>query len=425
MKDIPDKPGVYFFKDKNGGLLYIGKAKSVRKRVSSYFKQLEDPRLRMMVKKIDDIEYHVTESEVDATLLEAKLIHDLQPKYNILSKDDKSFSQILITNYDDFAKVWVVRQRDSNKGERFGPFSSAYDMRKALKGLQRVFKFATCSLTISENDPKRRFYRPCLLYSISRCSGPCAGLVSKSDYDSDIESLKKFLSGEKEKLVKNLKGKMKQAADSFDYERAAEIRDQLKSIETLQTKVDGEDVSETEITPLDPKEYLNDLAKLLGLAKPPRTIEACDIANVQGKEAVGSIVTFLDGIPNKSGYRRFKIRLPEEPNDYAMIQEVISRRFKRIKESDEPAPDILLIDGGVGQLRAAIEVIKGYSYTMPTVVSLAKKNEELFIGEDGRKIDCPKSSYGLRLLMYARDEAHRFAQHYHHILRSKKVLGKK
>jgi excinuclease ABC subunit C len=377
----------------------------------------------VLVRKIDSVEYLATETETEAVLTEARLIRELKPRYNVRQKDDKSFNQILITRYDDFPKIWIVRQTDRTKGDRYGPCSNALELRQALKSLQRVFRFATCKLTIMENDPKLKFFRPCLLYSIGRCSAPCAGHITRSEYLENIQSFKRFLHGEKEGLLKDLSDKMDRAAQMFDYERAAELRDQVKSIRNLPT-VDSQGSSEVDITPLDPEECLKDLAKILEIDFVPRTLEACDIANVQGREAVGSVVSFFNGIPNKEGYRRFKIKLTATPNDLAMIKEVVFRRFRHLEESSQKPPDVFLVDGGKGQLQAAAEAVAPFSRKPTRLVALAKKNEELFMYGRKKKVDCDQASLGMRILMHARDEAHRFAQHYHHILRSKKVLGK-
>ena len=421
LKTLPDSPGVYFMKDAQGRTLYIGKAKSLRNRVSTYFHEsYGDARLRAMIAQIDDVETLQTPSEVDALLLEARLIKDVQPRYNDRLKDDKSFTMLALTTFDDFPKVWVRRETDDVSAEMYGPFTSAAELRDALRTLQRVFKFATCEIEMREDDPKRRYFRPCLLHAIKRCTAPCAARISKERYAADIEAFRNVLRGKRDEVLVDLRTQMGEASKRLEYERAAELRDQIKALESLTRRAEA-DFLEGDITPLDPKEGLEELARVLGLAAVPRTIEGVDIAHVQGAESVGSLVSFVDGIPFKSGYRRYRIRTIEGIDDYAMIGEVVTRRFRRLQEEERMFPDVLLIDGGVGQYNAAKGALDALGVAAPPLLlSLAKEEETLI--RDGRPLDLPKSSPALRLMMYVRDEAHRFAQHYHHLLRRKALI---
>lgn len=417
---LPETPGVYLMKDDKGRVLYVGKAVSLRDRVRSYFSKQTDPKTVQLAEQIADVEYINAGSEIEALILEARLVKDLKPKFNIKLTDDKSFGCIDITAYDDFAKVWFGREKDPPNGERWGPFPSSSELRRAIRTLQRIFKFATCSLTIKDDDPRRRFFRPCLLYSINRCTAPCAAKISKADYDANIESVRRFLRGEKEQLIQSLAQKMQAAAEELDFERAAEFRDQIRALENIATYF--ESVEDYDIEPIDAKVALEDLQKHLQLPALPRRIETIDIANIQGKQAVGSLVVFVDGIPFKEGYRRFKIKLVEGIDDFAMIAEVVTRRFRRLIKENASFPEIFMVDGGVGQLNAAAGALAKLSVTPPVLLGLAKREEELFrLGHKG-PLPLPKDSLGLRLLMHCRDEAHRFAQHYHHILRRKDVL---
>lgn len=409
---VPECPGVYFMKDAQGRTLYIGKAKNLRARVGTYFQTVEDVKTGSLVSQIADIEWMQTESEVDALLAEARLIKDIQPKYNIRLKDDKSFTVLGITRFDDYPKVWVIRQTDEIDADRWGPFTSAGDLREALKILQKIFKFATCKIEMRESDEKRKYFRPCLLYSIGRCTAPCADLVPREEYLQNIEALKRFLRGERTELLRDLLGRMKDASKRLEFERAADLRDMIRALENLAKSTSDAEYIEGDITPLDPKEGIEDLIRALGLDFRPRTIEGLDIAHVQGGESVGSLVSFVDGIPFKSGYRRYRIKEVEGIDDFAMIAEVVRRRFKR-----EDVPDVLLVDGGIGQYNAA----KGAGAKARVLLSLAKREELLF--HQGRPLPLERSTPAMRLLMYVRDEAHRFAQHYHHVLRRKAVLG--
>jgi excinuclease ABC subunit C len=269
------------------------------------------------------------------------------------------------------------------------------------------------------DDPKRRFFRPCLLHAIGRCTAPCADRVSKERYEADVESLRKFLQGRRDEVIADLKRRMKEASKRLEFERAAELRDQARSLESLAKRVEAEYI-EGDITPIDPKEGVEALAKLLKLPKLPRTIEGVDIAHVQGGESVGSVVSFVDGIPFKSGYRRYRIKTVEGIDDFAMIHEVVHRRFRRLDEEGRVFPDILLVDGGLGQLNSAKAALEKLGVVPPVMLGLAKEEETIF--REGRVVPAAKSSPALRLLMYVRDEAHRFAQHYHHLLRGKALI---
>lgn len=420
LKTMPETPGVYLMKDARGRTLYIGKAKDLRARVTTWLCVPQaEPRLRSMVSQIEEVELLTAPSEVDALLLEARLIKDVQPKYNDRLKDDKSFTMLAITKFDDFPKVWVGRETDDLDAEMYGPFTSAGELRDAVRVLQRIFKFATCTIEMREDDPKRRHFRPCLLHAIRRCTAPCADRIPKERYAADVEALRKFLGGKREELIGDLRERMAEASKRLDYERAAELRDQAKALEGLAKRAEAEFL-EGDITPMDPKEGLEGLQAALGLPGLPRFVEGVDIAHVQGAGSVGSLVSFVDGIPFKSGYRRYRIRDVEGIDDYAMIREVVTRRFRRLEEEGRVFPDVLLIDGGLGQLSSANAALAALGVAPPVVVSLAKEEETLF--RDGKPVPLAKSSPALRLLMYVRDEAHRFAQHYHHLLRRKALV---
>jgi excinuclease ABC subunit C len=423
VASLPETPGVYLFKDEHGRVIYIGKAKSLRDRVSTYFTASYpgvDPRIGAMIGQIHDLETVHADSEIEAIMLEAKLIKDIRPKYNVKERDDKSFGCLAITGFDDFPKVWFVRETDEIQGEKFGPFPNAADLRRAIRTLQKIFKFATCTLTMNEADEKRRFFRPCLLYSIHRCDAPCGAKIGKAEYQANIESLRRFLRGEKRELIESLTQRMKAAAEELEFERAADLRDQIHALERLHQDFAIEPIEDDfGIGPIDPQEALKDLQKLLGLPAVPRSLEACDIATIQGAESVGSIVTFMDGVPLKDGYRRFRIKGVAGVNDFDMMREVVRRRFARLKSDEEWYPEIFLVDGGKGQLSVAADEIRKMGAKMPVLLGLAKKEETVFHVDRKDPVPMPKESLGLRLLMHARDEAHRFAQRYHHILRRK------
>jgi excinuclease ABC subunit C len=334
-------------------------------------------------------------------------------------RDDKSFAMLEITRTDDFPKVRVVHETEPVCGERIGPFPSASDLREAVRILQGVFRFATCSLEIREGDPRWRHFRPCLLASIGRCSAPCAMRISKEEYARSIESFRRFVLGDREAVIREIEREMRAAAARLEYERAAELRDRARALRALGRR-SGRAFAVGDITPIHPEECLEDLRRLMDLSETPRRIEGVDIATLGGAAAVGSLVCFLDGVPFKDGYRRYRIRTVRGMDDFAMIREVVSRRARRWREEWETPPDVFLVDGGIGQLRAAAAALDA---DRPRVLAaLAKREEALFVeGREGA-IVLGRERPALRLLMYVRDEAHRFAQHYHHILRRKAVL---
>jgi excinuclease ABC subunit C len=272
------------------------------------------------------------------------------------------------------------------------------------------------------DDAKRRYFRPCLLYSINRCTAPCADRISKDDYAADIASLRQFLRGDRSKLKEDLAARMKEAAKRLEYERAAGLRDQLKAIEALERHSPEFDYVEGDITPIDPQDGITELESILE-GKPVRTIEGVDIAHLQGGETVGSLVSFVDGVPFKAGYRRFRIASVEGVDDFASLREVTRRRFARLAREEQVFPDVYLVDGGIGQLSSAAKELESHP-SAPRLLSLAKREETLYRWRDGRaeEVKLEKSSPALRLLMYVRDEAHRFAQHYHHLLRRKAIM---
>jgi len=422
---FPNTPGVYLFMDQAGRVLYVGKAKNLRARAGSYFLKAaaEDQRTRRLVKEVYDIDFMDAASEVDALLLEARLIKDIQPKYNREQRDDKSFPYLQITTHEDFPRVEITREPRSSGVKLFGPFTSIGSLRGALQVMQRVFQFRTCSLDISADDERWRWFRPCLLASIKQCTAPCNLRISKEEYRRDIARFKTFLEGNRKKLLKELRSDMQEAASSLRFEQAARLRDEIHMLESLHERGDLDKNEQPEVFYIDPKRGLNGLQKVLKLPEKPRTIEGMDIAHLGGMETVASLVQFIDGMPFKPGYRRYRIREVEGVDDYASMQEIVSRRFAQKMEDTEVFPDILLIDGGKGQLNSVIKAFESLSIKPPLVLSLAKREELIFVNGRNDPLRLSRHAYALRLLQYVRDEAHRFAQHYHHLLRKKKTLG--
>ena len=424
VREFPQKPGVYLLKDAAGRVIYVGKATNLHARAGSYFlkQATEEPRTSYWVHEICDADYIECESEVDALLVESRLIKDVQPKHNKEQKDDKSFPYLMITTHEDFPRVEVTRQPRERGVKLYGPFANAGSLRGAIQVLQRIFKFRTCSLDIEESDPRWQWFRPCLLASIQQCTAPCNLRISKDDYRHDIRRLQLFLEGGKSRLLQQLYGDMKQAAEALEFEKAARLRDEIQMLETLDKRGELETHVQPEVFFIDPKKGLAGLRKVLKLPATPRTIEGVDIAHLGGEQTVASLVQFIDGLPFKPGYRRYKIRGVTGIDDFRSIHEVVARRFQSLSDSGEVFPDLLLIDGGKGQLNAALAAFDEQRIAPPVILSLAKRDEEIYLPGRSEPLRLSRHAYALRLLQYVRDEAHRFAQHYHHILRRKRTL---
>jgi excinuclease ABC subunit C len=422
---FPSSPGVYLFQDKAGRVLYIGKAKNLRSRVGSYFLAAAagDERTCHLVREAYDVDFVEAESHVDALMMEARLVKDIQPKYNRELRDDKSFPYLQITTHEDYPRVEVTRQPRTSGAKLYGPFANAGSLRGAIHVLQKVFKFRTCSLDIEADDQRWRWFRPCLLASIDQCTAPCNFRISKEDYRNDIKRLKMFLEGNRKKLLDEMRQEMAEASAALRFEQAARLRDEIQMLEGLRERGEIETHEQPEVFYVDPKKGLAGLQKIFKLQTRPRNIEGVDIAHLGGNETVASLVQFLDGLPFKPGYRRFRIRDVEGVDDYASIREVVARRFRKLRDDGDVFPDILLVDGGLGQLRKALEAFAALEIQPPLVLSLAKKEELVYVMNRTKPLRLSRRSYALRLLQYVRDEAHRFAQHYHHILRRKRTLG--
>jgi excinuclease ABC subunit C len=428
--ELPRTPGVYLMKDAEGRVIYVGKAASLPDRVSSYFVPSADLGFKKqpMLAVVEDFEVIPCEGEWEALLAENRLIKDIKPRFNVRLVDDKTFPYLAVTMREDFPRVFVTREPSAPelKGARvFGPFTAVAALREAVQLLQRVFKFRTCSLDIVEGDNRLKVFRPCLLYNIGQCTAPCAAKIGREAYREDIDRFLRFLDSKRSVMLREMREEMNAAAAALRFERAAAIRDQIKAIEKLDQR-GSRDMGwqpETESFYVDPEKGLRSLQRTLGLDAPIRCVEAIDIAHLQGGETVGSKVTFVDGRPLKNEYRRYRVRSVEGGNDdYSSIREVVSRRYREAGEGHELYPDVILIDGGLGQLHAALEAFQQLDIKPPMVISLAKKEELIYIQDRSEPVRLGRENAGLRLCQAIRDEAHRFAQHYHHILRRKRTL---
>lgn len=445
-RKLPAVPGVYLMKDDQGQVIYVGKAARLPDRVSSYFVPSADLGFKKqpMLGVVEDFDVIECEGEWEALLAENRLIKDLKPRFNVKLTDDKTFPYLVITQREDYPRVFVTRNplgidesgqvAPEMKGAKvLGPFASVGSLREAVGLLQRVFKFRTCSLDIVEGDPRNRTFRPCLLHAINQCTAPCAEKISKGAYRDDVDRFVRFLGSKRSAMLREMTAEMEDAARNLRFEQAAAIRDQIKAIQKLGDRASTSDQwqPEAETLYVDPRKGLVSLQKTLGLDQPIRCMEAIDIAHLMGGETVGSKVCFVDGRPLKNEYRRYRIKTVRNEegaggagvnDDYASIREVVSRRYREAGEGHELYPDVILIDGGLGQLHAALEAFETLGLKPPMVISLAKKEELIYAQRRSEPIRLPRDNPGLRLCQAIRDEAHRFAQHYHHILRRKKTL---
>jgi len=572
---LPDRPGVYIFKDKAGRVIYVGKALSLKNRVRSYFDSGVErlPKVSSILKRIDDLDYIVTDTEVEALILESNLIKEYRPRYNVLPKDDKSYPYLKVTLGEDYPRVYITRRLIKDGSRYFGPYTRVGAVHETLRLLKRIFPFRSCK----RKNPGPRS-RPCLNYHIKRCLAPCCNLVNKEDYCFMIKEVCMFLEGKQDDLIKRLDERMKAAAEKLEFEKAAELRDQIKAVKEVvekqkmvSTRFEDQDIvgiakggntvvgdsgkvyineigkygvtcvmiffvrggkligkeqfflkdgvghfdadilaaflkqyySRAEFVPREvllPKpvedagvieEWLTgkrgsrvylkvpsrgtkrrlvrmaeknallsleeleegrqaqrgndteitaalaELADKLKLEESPQRIECYDISNIQGAHAVGSMVVFEDGRLKKEDYRKFKIRSVKGPDDFASLQEVIRRRFTRFKKEREllntgqlsskdagfyHLPDLMIIDGGKGQLSAVRSVMRELGYDYIPTFGLAKEEELLYNEESPEPVWLSRDSKALHLLQRLRDEAHRFAIEYHRKLRGKKSL---
>ncbi len=407
LRDVPDQPGVYIFKDESGKVLYVGKASSLRNRVRSYFQRSKDhgPRIGALVNNIRDMDWIPTATEAEALLYESNLIKEYQPKYNVDLRDSKTYPLIKISMSEEFPRVMIARGKKSDGSLYFGPYTDAGLLREAVKAIRKIFMFRTCA-----SLPKKA----CVYDDLGLCSAPCEGKISREEYAERIREVILFIEGKKGELIKKLTEKMKRCAGEEKFEEAAEARNQIEALSTAVHKRSG-------IGPAGPGE----LAEVLGLKKVPARIEAFDISNIKGEEACGSMVTFKDGRPEKSKYRMFKIREVEGQDDYAMMREVVRRRYTGSLKDKLSKPDLVIIDGGRGHLSAAAQEIRAAGLKDVPVIGIAKVFEHIYtLGRD-LPIALPPSSKALQLIQRIRDESHRFAIRYHHILRRKALIGEK
>jgi len=403
VENSPDAAGVYLMKDKAGAIIYVGKAKSLKKRLSSYLGRDLASKTMVMMSNVADIEYRLTPTESLALILEASLIHQYKPKYNVSLRDDKSFPLVKITN-EEFPAICITRKREADGAHYFGPYTSAGLLREALKIIRKNFPYRSCKQLPEE---------ACMYYRIGLSPAPCVGKISKKEYAKTIKNISLILEGKTDALIKRLGREMNLKSRQQKFEDAAGIRDQINALSAIGPSNAG----------VNNEQELADLKQLLKLDKLPFRIEAFDISDIFGKEATGSMVSFYRGLPDKNNYRRFRIKTVRGIDDYKMLSEVVFRRYSRLIEEKLPLPDLILIDGGRSHLLTAEKELLKLGLRLP-LVSIAKDKENIYTKDTSRPIKLNWDTPALNLIRRIRDEAHRFAVAYHHILRRKKIIGK-
>lgn len=399
----PDLPGVYLMRDSRNQVIYVGKANSLKKRLRSYLGRDLSAKTMALMSKVSDFEFELSANESLALLLEANRIHQFKPKYNISLKDDKSFPLVWISG-DKFPSISIVRKKKHDSGRYLGPYTNAKLLRSALKIIRRNFAFRSCW-----NMPEKS----CIYYRINLCQGPCIGLISPREYKQVIDNIILILEGKIDLLVDKLTKLMRAKAQEKDFEQAAVLRDQiivLSQMRSVQSSASR-------------KNQLEDLKNKLGLEVLPERIEGFDISNLSGKQAVGSMVSFYNGFADKNNYRRFRIKSVAGIDDYRMLAEVVRRRYSRLMKEKAALPDLLLIDGGKQHLLTAAGVLKELDCSIP-IVSIAKEKENIYTIRGRLVLGLAKDSPAMNLIRAVRDEAHRFALNYHHILRRKDLIGR-
>jgi len=531
IRSLPDQAGVYQFYDKNGTLLYIGKAKNLKKRVSSYFSRnkYESFKIKVLVDRIADLKYIVVESESDALLLENNLIKKFQPRYNILLKDDKTFPWICVKN-EPFPRVFSTRTVINDGSKYYGPYTSAYAVKVLLNLIRQIYQLRTCKLALTEKNIKAGKFKVCLEYHIGNCKGPCVDLQTQEDYENSINQIRNIIKGNLNDVISFLKREMKQRAASFQFEEANKLKEKIEILSRYQSKstivntsihdvevfsivsdekeafvnylkvvkgaiiqahtveirkkLDEEDVdllafavtdirnrieskSKELIVPLDLKDYYPDLRitvpkrgdklKLLELSlrnaktykleklkrnstrktivpaerilqsvqkdfrlkELPRHIECFDNSNMQGSEPVAACVVFKNGKPSKKEYRHYNIKEVKGIDDFASMKEVVYRRYRRLRDEKQALPQLIVVDGGKGQLSAALSSLDKLNLRgQIAIIGIAKKLEEIYFPGDSVPLYIDKSSESLKLIQNLRNEAHRFGITFHRLKRS-------
>jgi len=430
LSQLPHKPGVYLMKDRFGTVIYVGKARDLHKRVSQYFHPSRrlgwDLKFNALVEAIHDLDVHVVKSEPEAMLLEGKLIKEFHPRYNVSFRDDKRFLLLKINLNDSIPRFTLTRLRTEDGARYFGPFANSGALRRTLNLVRHKFNLRGCRpLTPTEQD-----YKHCLYAHLKVCTAPCIGNVSREQYVMQVLAACDFLDGQSKEMKEQLEAEMKKAADMQDFEKAAQLRDMLLDLRRTTKKTEKfERIPYKLPVAVDPVRDLVELGKVLGLSSPPQRIEGFDISNISDTFAVASMVSFKNGRPDRTNYRRFRMKTVVGQDDFACMAETVRRRYTRLKneaETGQPGkwsnvPDLILIDGGKGQLNAACGELEKLGLARIPVVGLAKEFEEIYRPAEKEPLRLSHDSGALKLLQRVRDESHRFANTYNAQLRLKKI----
>jgi excinuclease ABC subunit C len=419
---VPHKPGVYLHKDRFGTVIYVGKALDLRKRVSQYFQSSRrmgwDLKFNALVEAIADFDFHVVRSEPEAFLLEGKLIKEFHPRYNVSFRDDKRFLMLKVNLNDPIPNFTFTRFRKDDGARYFGPFSNSGALRSTLALARRQFNLRGCRVFA----PGAADYKHCLYAHLKYCTAPCVGNVTREQYLEQVRAACDFLEGQCREMQGQLEVEMKKAAASQDFEKAAGLRDLLRDLkETTKKERKFERVPYTLPLSIHPQNDLAELAKALDLPSPPQRIEGFDISNISGTFAVASLVSFKNGRPDRANYRRFKIKTVVGQDDFAGMAEVVKRRYSRLQREAKPMPDLILIDGGKGQLGMACEELKKLGLEKIPVIGLAKEFEEIYQPGQSKPLRLGLNHPAVKLLQRLRDECHRVANSYNAQLRLKKI----
>lgn len=421
LKSLPDSPGIYLMKDEKGRVIYVGKALSLKKRVRSYFGTVPEsnPKLRMLVQSTRDLDYIVTDSQSSALILECNLIKKYRPRYNVRLRDDKKYPCIKISA-DSFPRISITRTLKKDSSRYYGPYTSAGAVRKTLKLMRKLFLLRSCRRDMSSPS------RPCLYYHLGECLAPCTGRITQKEYAGKVQSACLFLEGKAEELLQKLRDEMKRESSALHFEKAALLRNRIDALrmvlEEQKTKIgDIIHISAPLLQHAEWKEAVLQLKELLKLKTSPSRIEAFDISQTGGTTAVGSVIVFEDGLPQSRYYRHFKIKSAPRKDDCAMIAEIVRRRYVRILREKRKLPDLILIDGGAGQLHSALDALENAGITDISVIGLAKRFEHIYSTGKSKPTILPPDSSALQLVRHVRDEAHRFAIGFHQRMRRKKL----
>ena len=418
--DVPSKPGVYVYRDRFDKVIYVGKASNLRQRMSHYFQPSQrdaaDPKLRSLIKSIFTWEYFEVKSEEEALILESRLIKDYAPHYNVLMRDDKRYLLLKINLGEAFPRLRPARLRKDDGATYYGPFPSGNDLRAAVNYLNRHFGLRVCRTPIpDEND-----HRHCLASVIRDCTAPCVGKISAEDYLERVKDVMAVLEGHHHAVTDKLREKMAAAAQQRKFEQAAKWRDIIAVIEAAFGHK-NRNFRFASLPATAGEEAVKDLQAALKITAAPKVIEGFDISNIGGTLAVASLVCFENGKPARDRYRRYRIRTVDHSDDFAMMHEVITRCYGRRLAEQRPLPDLIMVDGGKGQLSSAVDALVKLGMPPLPVIGLAKKNEEIYVPGRSEPVVLDRSRPALRVLQALRDEAHRFAITYHRELRARRL----